>query len=117
MRLRYDNIIIWIGQQYERFFNHLILRIWRWVYLDGPFIIVSCRFGAPYSLTKIPSLRAGMIEKIERNIAKMGSYEAFRKAIITQRDEAEVALKSKMKKWYTLQKQVEFLNKTKLGGG
>lgn len=54
-----------------------------------------------------------MIEKIERNMAKMGGFQAFKDGITKQRDQAQRQLYDKMKKWYTLQKQVEFLNKFK----
>lgn len=80
---------------------------------QGPLIVVSCRFGEPYSLTKQLFRKRAMIQKIERNIAKMGGFQAFKQGITDQRDEAERALHDKMKKWYTLQKQVEFLNKFK----
>ena len=57
-----------------------------------------------------------MREKIERNSARMGGFNAFRQGLIEQRNMARRQMVDKMRKLYALDKQIQYLNKFKPWG-
>ena len=74
-------------------------------------IVYETELNCIYDLENNLFQREQMIGKTLRMSAKFGSIENFRKRMSDQAEGLRLALNQSVAKWYTLMKQVEFIDK------
>lgn len=67
--------------------------------------------GINYDLENDSFRRAKMFEKIKNNLPQFKNISAFRDRVEQEMFELELSFQRKVQKWFTLKKQVEFLDK------
>jgi len=73
-------------------------------------IIYEAEMDCEYDLVNQPFRRAKMFEKIAGNVEAFGGLEALRDRIQEEALELRMNIDPKVQKWFTLIKQVEFMN-------
>jgi hypothetical protein len=68
-----------------------------------------------YDLLNNPGQREAMLGKAARMAVKFGSVMVFRDRLLQDIESMRFVLNQKVVKWYTLQKQVEFLDRVLAG--
>lgn len=72
-------------------------------------ICYETELGCSYDLVNNPGQRAAMLWKTERMAEKFGSVQKFQERLIQDVEMMKFDLNQKVAKWFTLVKQIEFL--------